>query len=127
MGAEGPSLKVLGTEVIALSRACRSPGQGQGHLLSTALATYAARAVQWGCRLPGQDRVNDVLSPLAQRRQHFTVASLPEYETVSNNPLSDALADNTQSPPDESVCFKLDFLGSGSDASANGIAVLFMI
>ncbi|MHB1424889.1 MAG: hypothetical protein ACYC3I_17090 [Gemmataceae bacterium] len=76
----------------------------------TALAKYAARAVRCGCRLPGQDRVNDVLSPLAQRRNRFVVWSLPAYETLSDNPLSEALADNTQSPPDEIVCFKLDFI-----------------
>jgi hypothetical protein len=31
----------------------------------TALATYAARAVKCGSRLPGQERANDVLSALA--------------------------------------------------------------
>ena len=50
-----------------------------------------------------------MLSPLAQRRHHFAVGTLPEYETFANNPLSDALADNTQSPPDETACFKFDF------------------
>src|SRR6516162_6011760 len=75
----------------------------------TALASYAARAVKCGCRLPGQDRINDVLSPLAQQRHHFAVVKLPQFETLSDNPLTEALAENTKSPPDEAVCFKLDF------------------
>ena len=75
----------------------------------TALATYAARAVRCGCRLSGQERANDVLSPLAQRRHHFAVVKLPQFETLSDNPLTEALAENTKSPPDEAVCFKLDF------------------
>jgi hypothetical protein len=50
-----------------------------------------------------------VLSPLAQQRHHFAVVKLPQFETLSDNPLTEALADNTKSPPDEVVCFKLDF------------------
>ncbi len=75
----------------------------------TALATYAARAVKSGRRLAGQERSQDVLSPLAQQRHRFTVRRLPDFETLSDNLLTEALADNTQSPPDETVCFKLDF------------------
>ncbi len=75
----------------------------------TALATYAARAVKSGRRLVGQERSKDVLSPLAQQRHHFAVRRLPDFETLSDNPLIEALADNTKSPPDETVCFKLDF------------------
>jgi hypothetical protein len=75
----------------------------------TALATYAARAVRSGRRLGGQEKSKDVLSPLAQQRHPFTVTRLPDYETLSDNPMSEALADNTQSLPDETVCFKLDF------------------
>jgi hypothetical protein len=78
-------------------------------LFPTAVASYAARAVKCGCRLPGQERANEVLSPLAQQRHHFAVVKLPQFETLSDNPLTVALADNTKSPPDESVCFKLDF------------------
>ncbi len=75
----------------------------------TALATYAARAVKSGRRLVGQEKSKDVLSPLAQQRHHFAVRRLPDFETLSDNPLCEALADNTKSPPDETVCFKLDF------------------
>jgi hypothetical protein len=78
-------------------------------LFPTALASYAARAVKCGSRLPGQERANDVLSPVAQRRHQFTVVKLPQFETLSHHPLTEALADNTKSPPDEVICFKLDF------------------
>jgi hypothetical protein len=76
----------------------------------TALASYAARAVRSGSRMAGQERANDVLSPVAQRRHHFFVGRLPDFETRTEHPLSEALLDNTKSPPDETVCFKLDFL-----------------
>jgi hypothetical protein len=76
----------------------------------TALASYAARAVRSGSRVAGQERANDVLSPVAQRRHHFFVGRLPEFETVTDHPISEALYDNTKSPPDETVCFKLDLL-----------------
>ena len=76
----------------------------------TALAAYAARAVRSGSRFTGQERANDVLSPIAQRRHHFFVGKLPEYETLTEHPVCEALLDNTKSPPDEIVCFKLDFL-----------------
>jgi hypothetical protein len=75
----------------------------------TALATYAAQAVRSGCRLIGQERTQDVLSPLAQQRHRFTVRRLPDFESLSDNLLTEALADNTQSPPDAIACFKLDF------------------
>jgi hypothetical protein len=75
----------------------------------TALASYAARAVQSGRRLVGQEKSQDVLSPLAQQRHHFTVRRLPDVEILTDNPLTLALTDNTQSPPDAIVCFKLDF------------------
>jgi hypothetical protein len=76
----------------------------------TALATYAARAVKSGSRVTGQERANDVLSPITQRRHHFAIGKLPEFETVTDHPISEALYDNTKSSPDETVCFKLDFL-----------------
>ncbi len=45
---------------------------------ATALAAYAARAVRSGRRLAGQEKSQDVLSPLAQQRHHFTVRRLPD-------------------------------------------------
>jgi hypothetical protein len=75
----------------------------------SAIATFAARAVRSGRRLCGQEKTKDVLSPLAQRHHGFAVGKLPDQETLSENPLCDALADNTITPVDEQVCFRLDF------------------
>ena len=64
----------------------------------TALASYAARAVKSGRRLCGQERVNDVLSPLAQQKCHFAVEKLPDVSTLHGSPLEEALQDNMVSP-----------------------------
>jgi hypothetical protein len=50
------------------------------------------------------------LSPLAQQRHGFTVGTLPTRSTLSGNPLSEALADNTRSPVPDQVHFRIDFL-----------------
>jgi hypothetical protein len=75
----------------------------------SALASYAARAVRSGRRVCGHEKARDALSPSAQRRHGFLVSTLPEVSTLSDNPLSEALADNTRTPPDEQCAFRLDF------------------
>jgi hypothetical protein len=75
----------------------------------SALATYAARAVKSGRRVCGHDRKREVLSPVAQRLRHFTTVKLPDFSTLDGNPLEEALHDNTITPPDEQVIFRLDF------------------
>jgi hypothetical protein len=75
----------------------------------SALATYAARAAHSGRRVCGQERGKDVLSSLARRRHGFAVGTLPDHSTVGGSPLEEALRDNTRSPVDEQVCFRLDF------------------
>jgi hypothetical protein len=75
----------------------------------SALATFAARAVRSGRRLAGQERAGDVMNPLAQARHGFAVEKLPDRETPSRNPLADALADNTRTPPPEAAVFRLDW------------------
>src|SRR5262249_12612521 len=40
---------------------------------------------------------------------HFVVGKLPDFSTLSENPLADALAENTVSPVPEQVAFRLDF------------------
>jgi hypothetical protein len=75
----------------------------------SALATYAAKAVKSGRRVCGQEKARDALSPLAQQRRSFAVASLPRRSTLSGNPLSEALADNTRSPVPDQVHFRIDF------------------
>jgi hypothetical protein len=69
----------------------------------SALATYAARAVNSGRRVCGHERKKDVLSPVAQRLHGFAVCTLPEFSTLNGNPLEDALADNRVSPVPEQV------------------------
>jgi hypothetical protein len=76
---------------------------------ASALASYAARHVRSGRKLAGQDRARDVLSAVAQRRWGFTVGKLAEVSTLSSNPLNEALAANTQTPPDEQAAFRIDF------------------
>jgi hypothetical protein len=75
----------------------------------SALASYAGRAVRSGRRVCGQERGRDALSPSARRRHGLLVSTLPEVSTLSGNPLSEALADNTRTPPDEQCAFRLDF------------------
>jgi hypothetical protein len=75
----------------------------------SAIAKFAARGVGNGRKLAGTDRANDVLSPSAQRRHGFLVSALPEVSTLSDNPLAEALHDNTQTPPDEQCAFRIDF------------------
>jgi hypothetical protein len=75
----------------------------------TALACYAARAVHNGRRLCGMERTKDVLSPRAQQLQGFTVSSLPDGSTLSTSVFSEALLDNTLTPVDEQVAFRIDF------------------
>ena len=74
-----------------------------------ALASFAARAVGSGRRLVGQERAQDVLSPVAQRRHRFAVGRLPAADPLAGPPLTDALADNTVTPPPEQAAFRLDF------------------
>jgi hypothetical protein len=96
-------------------------GQDATHFAS-ALASYAARAVQSGRRLNGQEKAKDVMSPLAQLRHGFRVERLPTatasslenlYGTAHGQELLDAfeerLHDNTVTPPDEQAAFRIDF------------------
>jgi hypothetical protein len=74
-----------------------------------AIAAYAARAVHCGRRVWRQERANEVLSPVAQKRHDFMVGTLPNFETLESNPLLEALADNTVSPVPDQAAFRLDF------------------
>jgi hypothetical protein len=69
----------------------------------SALASYAARAVNSGRRVCGHERKKDVLSPVAQRLHGFVVGKLPDFSTLDGNPLEEALIDNTVSPVPEQV------------------------
>lgn len=75
----------------------------------SALAMFAAWAVNSGRRLVGVEKPKDVLSPLAQQRRCFTVSSLPNGSSLNGNVFDDALAENTVSPVLDQVAFRLDF------------------
>ena len=96
-------------EMVALSWKwfVRLAGRGKDATrFPSALATYAVRSGRRAC---GQEKGRDALSPSAQRRHGFLVSALPEVSALSDNPLSEALADNTRTPPDEQCAFRLDF------------------
>jgi hypothetical protein len=86
-----------------------------------ALAGYAARQVRCGRRLCGQEKGQDALSGLAQRRHGFHVGSLPHATAATHDrlgavggqrrqdALEELLHDNGQTPVPEQVAFRLDF------------------
>lgn len=57
----------------------------------SALATFAVRHVKAGRFLVGQESGKDAMSDVAQRRRGFTVGKLPDFSTLSGNPLEAAL------------------------------------
>ena len=61
---------------------------------TSAIATFAARAVKGGRRLCGQEKAKDVLSRQTQARRGFLVSRFPEFSTLTGNALEDALHDN---------------------------------
>jgi hypothetical protein len=75
----------------------------------TVLADFAARAVSSGRRLCGQERANEVLSLVAQRRHGFTVQRLHLYANPPGSRWEEALHDNTQTPVADQVVFRVDF------------------
>ena len=99
-------------ETIALSwkwfRRLAQKGRDATEFAST-LACYAARAVKYGRRITRQLKAKDVLSEVAQQRLGFYVGKIPDFSTLSENPLAEALIDNTRSPVPEQVQFRLDF------------------
>ena len=99
-------------ETIALAwkwfRRLAQKGKDATEFAST-LASYAARAVNSGRRITGQVKSKDVLSEVAQQRHGFCVGKLPDFSTRSDNPLAEALIDNTRSPVPDQVHFRIDF------------------
>jgi hypothetical protein len=75
----------------------------------TAIASYATRAVKSGRKLCHAKQPRDPLCPVAQARHGFVCATLPDWESPCENPLQNALIDNTQTPPEDQAAFRLDF------------------
>jgi hypothetical protein len=84
------------------------PGKNPEAFISV-LADSAARAVRSGRRICVQERVNDVFSPMAQRRYGFMVQRLHAYDTPAGSPWDDAVKDSTQTPVPNQVIFRVDF------------------
>lgn len=72
-------------------------------------AILVVRAVKSGRKLAGMNRSKDAMNPHTQQRQGFVVTKLPDISTLSENPLAEALADNTITPPPDAAAFRLDF------------------
>jgi len=75
----------------------------------SAIASYAVKAVKCGRRVAKMERAKDALNPRAQRRSGFSVERLPDINPASDNPFTEALADNTQTPPPDAAAFRVDF------------------
>jgi hypothetical protein len=82
------------------------------------LVYRAAQHVRAGRRLCGQEPMKDPMSWTCQRRRGFTIDRLPDFATLTGNPIEEALHDNAQTPPPEQAAFRIDwpeFLETRSD------------
>jgi hypothetical protein len=75
----------------------------------SAIADFAVKAVKSGRRRAGMERAKDVMNGHTQQRQGFAVEKLPDFSTLSDNPIAEALADNTRTPPPDAAAFRVDF------------------
>ncbi len=78
-------------------------------LFVSRLADYACRQVKSGRKVGGTISAKDVMNEITQARKGFYVGKLPDFSTESTNPLVEALTDNTVTPVDEQVAFRIDF------------------
>ena len=72
------------------------------------LAAYAVKAVRCGRCVAGSLDAKDVLNPRTQRKHGFTAKALPEVTSPSTS-FTEALADNTVTPPPDAAAFRVDF------------------
>ncbi len=89
-------------------RQLEKAGKTWWHFISR-LADYACRQVKSGRKVTGNISANDVMNEITQTRKGFYVGKLPDFSTESSNPLTEALTDNTQTPPDEQAAFRIDY------------------
>jgi hypothetical protein len=75
---------------------------------ATPLADFAIRQVIAGRRVGTKLNSRDVFSVVAQRRQGFSVQTLPS-ESSGSNIWCEILADDTLTPVPDQVAFRLDF------------------
>lgn len=83
-------------------------GKDASRIVST-IATFAARAMKCGRRLTGMENAKDVMNQKAQFRCNFSVERMPDNASLSSNALTEALADNTVTPPPVAAAFRVDF------------------
>ena len=74
----------------------------------SAIAAFAVLAVKCGRRVAGMERAKDAMNDLAQRRHGFAVEKLPDV-CSGQDQLTEALADNTVTPPPDAAAFRVDF------------------
>ena len=74
-----------------------------------AMAHLAVKAVKSGRRLCGQERANDVMSPVCQHRGGFLVSEFGEKSPALGCAIREALRDNTETPVSDQVQFRVDF------------------
>lgn len=74
----------------------------------TVIADLAVKHVRAGRGICGQ-RTRDVMSKVAQQRHGFSIGKLPDYSSLSSNPLEAALVDNHVTPPPDAAAFRIDF------------------
>jgi hypothetical protein len=73
------------------------------------LVYRAAQHVRSGRRLCGQEPMKDPLSWTCQKQRGFTVHCLPDFAKLEGNAYDEVLHDNTQTPVDEQVQFRIDW------------------
>ena len=74
----------------------------------SAIAAFAVKAVKCGRRVAGMERSRDAMNHLAQRRHGFAVETLPDVCSGQDH-VTEALADNTVTPPPDAAAFRVDF------------------
>jgi len=79
------------------------------HGFSGRFIRFAARAVKCGRRVCGQESSKDAFSTTCRLRRGLVVTRLADYDGSGDNPLSEALAENRRTPPDEQAAFRIDF------------------
>jgi hypothetical protein len=79
-----------------------------GLAFATPLANFAIRQVISGRQVGNKQNCRDVTSIVAQRRQGFTLRTLPS-DCSDSNIWSEILADDTLTPVPDQAAFRLDF------------------
>jgi hypothetical protein len=55
------------------------------------------------------EKAKDAMNRRTQQRHGFAIENLPDFSTLNTNPVTEALADNTVTPPPDAAAFRIDF------------------